>query len=411
MTGDDVFWGMTLAAAELLRRGVTTTVEMYFFEDAVADAVMAAGSRAVITPAVIPLVPPGDDVTSRDVWWAKRLDEVIDFHARRHGEGGRLEVGFRASRRLHRAAADPGRRGRRCPTARCHLPPARGRDRGRGGELRRPSRGDRCPRRWPTSGRSTAGSSPPTASGCRTPTSRSTGATTSPSPTARGATPSWRRGWRRSPGCWTRGSGSGWGPTARLPTTAWTCGRRCALPPWWPASTTGTPAAMPAASALDLATRNGGAGARPSRPRCAGSRGPEPTWCWSTWRTRCSGPLHQDAQLVEHLVWSGSSRLVTDVWVAGRQVVADGECLTVDVDEARRQVDTRSPPAAGRLTGLRSQASCPSANRQTLRANPRRRRRRTTHTTAPVPGTLGLNSADQVRVVPPRFGVMMTSAR
>ncbi len=53
-------------------------------------------------------------------------------------------------------------------------------------------------------------------------------------------------------------------------------------------------------------------------------------------------PLHEDAQLVEHLVWSGSSRLVTDVWVAGRQVVADGRCLTVDVEEAGRQVQERS---------------------------------------------------------------------
>jgi hypothetical protein len=30
------------------------------------------------------------------------------------------------------------------------------------------------------------------------------------------------------------------------------------------------------------------------------------------------------------------------VWVAGRPVVADRECLTVDVDEARRQVEARS---------------------------------------------------------------------
>ena len=43
LTEEDVFWGMTLAAAELLRFGVTTTCEAYFLEDALADAVIAAG--------------------------------------------------------------------------------------------------------------------------------------------------------------------------------------------------------------------------------------------------------------------------------------------------------------------------------------------------------------------------------
>ena len=38
-----MFWGMTLAAAELLRFGVTTTCEAYFLEDALADAVWPPG--------------------------------------------------------------------------------------------------------------------------------------------------------------------------------------------------------------------------------------------------------------------------------------------------------------------------------------------------------------------------------
>jgi hypothetical protein len=42
------------------------------------------------------------------------------------------------------------------------------------------------------------------------------------------------------------------------------------------------------------------------------------------------------ADLVSHLVWSASSRLVTDVWVAGTRVVADGACFTVDVERAVR---------------------------------------------------------------------------
>ncbi len=48
LTEEDVYWGMTLAAAELLCFGVTTTCEAYFFEDALADAVStpARGPRS-----------------------------------------------------------------------------------------------------------------------------------------------------------------------------------------------------------------------------------------------------------------------------------------------------------------------------------------------------------------------------
>src|SRR5665811_2499145 len=86
--------GMTLASAELLQLGVTTSCEMYFHEDAVADAVLAAGSRVVITPAALSLARPEDAAAAGDAWWAERLEEVSDFHARRHGESGRIEVGF-----------------------------------------------------------------------------------------------------------------------------------------------------------------------------------------------------------------------------------------------------------------------------------------------------------------------------
>src|SRR5664280_3441077 len=61
----DVYWGMTLAAAEMLSFGVTTSCEMYFHEDANADAVIDAGSRAVLTPGVLQL--PGAEAGG--AWW------------------------------------------------------------------------------------------------------------------------------------------------------------------------------------------------------------------------------------------------------------------------------------------------------------------------------------------------------
>jgi hypothetical protein len=53
-------------------------------------------------------------------------------------------------------------------------------------------------------------------------------------------------------------------------------------------------------------------------------------------------PLLEDARMIEHLVWPASSRLVTDVWVAGTQVVEHRQCLTVDVERAHHKVEQRA---------------------------------------------------------------------
>lgn len=53
LTPEDVYWGMTLGSGELLRNGVTTSVEMYFHADQVALAASKAGLRCTVTPPVI----------------------------------------------------------------------------------------------------------------------------------------------------------------------------------------------------------------------------------------------------------------------------------------------------------------------------------------------------------------------
>ncbi|HHC07898.1 MAG TPA: amidohydrolase [Actinobacteria bacterium] len=53
-------------------------------------------------------------------------------------------------------------------------------------------------------------------------------------------------------------------------------------------------------------------------------------------------PIVEATDVVSHLVWSVGARAVTDVWVEGRRVVAGRRCLTVDVDRARREVDARA---------------------------------------------------------------------
>ncbi|MBA3524150.1 MAG: amidohydrolase [Geodermatophilaceae bacterium] len=55
-------------------------------------------------------------------------------------------------------------------------------------------------------------------------------------------------------------------------------------------------------------------------------------------------PVEQPADLLTHLVWSAGSQHIRDTWVAGRQLVADGVCLTVD--EAVLRVEVRRRAAA-----------------------------------------------------------------
>jgi 5-methylthioadenosine/S-adenosylhomocysteine deaminase len=53
-------------------------------------------------------------------------------------------------------------------------------------------------------------------------------------------------------------------------------------------------------------------------------------------------PLNEPADLISHLVWSASSRLITDVWVGGRRVAHEGRCLTIDEQRARAEVQQRA---------------------------------------------------------------------
>lgn len=87
LTDEDAFWGMTLGSAEMLLRGVTTSCEMYFFEDAMVDAVTASGARLVLTPGVV-----GVMLTNGDA--GPRLDEIDAIHARHHDPTGRVTIGY-----------------------------------------------------------------------------------------------------------------------------------------------------------------------------------------------------------------------------------------------------------------------------------------------------------------------------
>src|SRR5260370_4552744 len=48
VTEDFVRWGTRLAAAEMIHSGITTFADMYYFENAIAEATKAAGLRAIL---------------------------------------------------------------------------------------------------------------------------------------------------------------------------------------------------------------------------------------------------------------------------------------------------------------------------------------------------------------------------
>jgi 5-methylthioadenosine/S-adenosylhomocysteine deaminase len=89
---EDVRAGMLVGTLEMLGAGITTSVEMYFHSDAVVDAVLAAGSRAVVTPGII-AVPGWDRLGT----WEHMLEGIsrwIDADGIRFGPGERIELGY-----------------------------------------------------------------------------------------------------------------------------------------------------------------------------------------------------------------------------------------------------------------------------------------------------------------------------
>lgn len=87
LSAEDAHWGMVLGSTEMLLAGVTTSCEMYFYEDAMVEAVRRTGARLVMTPGVISALLPGGDV-------APRIAQLEEIHRTHHDPGGPVTVGF-----------------------------------------------------------------------------------------------------------------------------------------------------------------------------------------------------------------------------------------------------------------------------------------------------------------------------
>jgi 5-methylthioadenosine/S-adenosylhomocysteine deaminase len=334
LTPDDVYWGMALGASELLRFGVTTSCEMYFHEDAVADAVLDAGSRAVICPGVLQL--PGLEGQS----WSGRLSQIVDFHRRRHGEADRIEVGFGP----HAAYTVPlDVLGETAELARqldamvhIHVAETEAEVDGFAAE-----HGCTVPAALAKAGvldaRVLAAHSIwLTDADLDLYATHDVAVAHCPQSNAKLAS-----GVARLEDMLARGLRVGVatdGPASNNDLDLWEDMRLSVM---LARVRSRDATSLPAAEVLDLVTR-GGAAALGRDDLGSLQAGAKADMILMDLDDPAFVPLLEDGQLIEHLVWSAQSRLVTQVWVGGRQVVADGRCLTVDGSQARREVQQRA---------------------------------------------------------------------
>ena len=90
LTPGDVRAGMRLGAAEMLANGITTSVEMYFAGQAMAEAAEQAGMRCLVTPGVIE--DPDFTLTGP---WPDQIDEMVALRDRWAGSD-LIDVGMAA---------------------------------------------------------------------------------------------------------------------------------------------------------------------------------------------------------------------------------------------------------------------------------------------------------------------------
>lgn len=86
----DVYAGSLLSAVEMLKCGVTTCVDMYFWEEELVRAALDAGIRAVITPGILQ-APAWEPLLGT---WERRTADVLDFCKRWDGAEGRIHTGL-----------------------------------------------------------------------------------------------------------------------------------------------------------------------------------------------------------------------------------------------------------------------------------------------------------------------------
>jgi 5-methylthioadenosine/S-adenosylhomocysteine deaminase len=331
---EDVYWGMTLGAAELLGNGVTTTCEQYRHPTPVMEAVLDAGIRTVYTPGIfeVPGSGPGHS-------WQELLAEACQLFDTMDAYDGRMHLGFGPHavytvppEGLREIAAEAQRRD---ALMQIHLAETAAEY-----EQVLEERGMSAPALLAAQGalngrvlaahavwlddddvallveHDVAVAHCPGSNG-----KLGSGVAPLRALLARGV---------------RVGLGTD-GPASNDDLHLWDEMRLAAL---LARATAGDPGAVSSAAALRLATRGGGEALGLAVGALEVGR-PADVIRLRTDDARFT-PSVTDAELLGHLVWAGAGYLVTDVWVGGTRVLEDGRCTTIDADRARAEVGQRA---------------------------------------------------------------------
>jgi 5-methylthioadenosine/S-adenosylhomocysteine deaminase len=90
LTPGDVYTGSVLSGIEMLKSGVTSYVDMYFWEDDLARAALDVGMRALITPGILHS-PAWEPILGG---WERRTEDVLRFCRQWNGREGRIHTGL-----------------------------------------------------------------------------------------------------------------------------------------------------------------------------------------------------------------------------------------------------------------------------------------------------------------------------
>jgi 5-methylthioadenosine/S-adenosylhomocysteine deaminase len=329
LTDEDVYWGMTLAAAESLRNGVTTTCEMYTHEEAILRAVLDAGTRCVLTPGVI-------ELAAWNMTWERRLADVLAFHDAHAGRHDRLELGIAAHayytlppEGLQAIAAAARER-----DALLHIHVAETEQ-----EAEHPAR---LAELGVFGGRVLAAHSVWLSDGdLRLYREHDVAVAHCPQANAKLAS-----GVARLADMLELALRVGLGTDSAAANNDLDLWEELRLAPLLAKLQTRDAAAVPAPDALALATRKG-AEALGRRDLGALEPGRRADMILLRLDDVVFAPIVEERDLISHLVWSASSRLVESVWIEGEQVFAGGRALRVDEERARHEVSQRARRLAG----------------------------------------------------------------
>ncbi len=331
---DDVFWGMTLGASEMLLNGITTTCEQYLHPAAVADAALASGIRCVLTPGVFDM--PGIDPEGT---WKEHLVEASRVFDEMDGRSGRLHVGFGphaayslSPAGLSAVAEEAQRRG---AMIQIHLAETEAE-----GHVVEERYGMRAPAFLASLG---VLDGPVLAAHAvwldeaDMEVMAEYDVAVAHCPGSNGKLGS---GVAKLAELRARGIRVGLGtdgPASNDDLHLWDEMRLAAI---LARATAADPAAISSAAALRLATRGGGEAL--GLPVGALEEGrPADIIRLRTDDARFV-PATNEAELLGHLVWAGAGYLVTDVWVGGAPVVVESECVQIDSARARAEVGQRA---------------------------------------------------------------------